>query len=136
MRAAAMGMDEAVDVRMQGVEGAVPECVIKTLLSSNHKNKRDLWVEVTAASLEYLTRASLYHANFDEGDDNEDEADEEDECDDEDQKSLEGPEADGEVDKEDESDEDQRVLRVLRLMVRLTHHLVQRRLSGSLRSAC
>ena len=53
-------------------------------------------------------RASLYHANFDEGDVSEDEADEEDECDDEDQKNLEGPEADGEADKEDESDEDQK----------------------------
>ena len=109
LRAAAMGIDEVIDVRMEGIEGAVPECVIKMLLSSSHKNKRDLWVQATAASLKYLMRASLYHANFDEGDDtSEDKADEEDECDDEDQKNLEGPEADGEADKEDESDEEQK----------------------------
>ena len=65
--------------------------------NSDRKNRHsNLWAEVTSASLDYLTKASLYHSNSDEGDaiedetDNEDEPDNEDEADNEDEENSGG----------------------------------------------
>ncbi len=77
-----MAIPEIIGVRL-GVKSAVHECVVNMLVDTNRKNGNNhLWVEATPASLDYLTKAALYHSDFDEGndDDPDDEQTPEGEC--------------------------------------------------------
>jgi hypothetical protein len=78
----AMAIPEIIGARLS-VEGAVPECVVNMLTDTHRKNgNTQLWVEATPASCDYLTKATLYHSDFDEGndDDPDDEQTPEGEC--------------------------------------------------------